>query len=57
MKSNSGGGSSNGHGKWRSKIVMLEKKVRNQRRQLLVFNTAAKPGLDNEESDGSDTSE
>ena len=33
---------------------MLEKKVRNQRRQLLVFNTAAKPGSDNEESDGSD---
>ena len=34
--------------------MMLEKKVRNQRRQLLVFNTAAKPGSDNEESDGSD---
>ena len=33
---------------------MLDKKVRNQKRQLLVFNTVAKPGLDDEESDGSD---
>ena len=33
---------------------MLEKKLRNHKRQLLLFNTAAKPGLDNEESDDSD---
>ena len=46
---NSGGGSNNGHGKWKSKISMLEKKVRNQKRQMLVFSTAAKPGSDNEE--------
>ena len=31
---------------------MLEKKVRNQKRQILVFSTAAKPGSDNEELDG-----
>ena len=35
------------------KDAMLEKKVSNQKRQLLVFNTAAKPGSDNEDSDGS----
>ena len=49
-----GGGRNNGHWKWKSKIEMLEKKVRNQKRQMLVFNTVAKPGLDDEESDGSD---
>ena len=38
------GGSNNGHRKWKSKIAMLEKKVRNQKRQFLVFNTAVKPG-------------
>ena len=32
---------------------MLDKKVSNQKRQMTVFNTAAKPGLDGEESDGS----
>ena len=32
---------------------MIEKKVRNQNRQLLVFNTTDKPGSDDEESDGS----
>ena len=31
------------------KDAMLEKKVSNQKRQLLVFNTAAKPGSDDEE--------
>ena len=31
---------------------MLEKKVRNQKRHLSVFNTAAKPGSDNEDLDG-----
>ena len=30
---------------------MFEKKVRNQKMQLLVYNTVAKPGLDDEESD------
>ena len=49
--SNSMGGSNNGQGEWKSKIVMLEKKLRNQKRQFSVFNTAAKPGLDDEESD------
>ena len=33
---------------------MLEKKVRNQNRKFSVFNTEAKPGSDNEESDDSD---
>ena len=33
---------------------MLEEKVRNQKRQLPVFNTMAKPGLDDEESYGSE---
>ena len=51
---NSGGGSNNVHVKWKSKITMLEKKVRNQKRHILVFNTASKPGSDDEESDGSD---
>ena len=32
---------------------MLEKKVSNKKRHLSVFNTAAKPGSDNEESDDS----
>ena len=32
---------------------MLDKKVSNQKRQMTVFNTAAKPGLDGEESDSS----
>ena len=31
---------------------MLEKKVGNQKMQLSVFNTAANPGSDDEESDG-----
>ena len=34
--------------------MMLEKKVMNQKRQLLVFNTTANPGSENEESDESD---
>ena len=51
-KSTSGGGINNG--KWKSKISMLEKKVKNQKRQLLVFNTADKPGSNDEESDGSE---
>ena len=33
---------------------MLEKKARNQKRQLSVFNTATKPGSDNEDLDGSE---
>ena len=33
---------------------MLEKKFKNQKRQLTVFNNTAKPGLDDEESDGLD---
>ena len=49
--SKSGGGRNNGQGKWKSKIVIIEKKIINQKRKLLVFNTAAKPGSDNEESD------
>ena len=49
-QSNSGGGSINRHGKCKSKISMLKKKVRNQKRQLSVFNTTAKPGSENEES-------
>ena len=31
---------------------MIEKKVRNQKRQLSDFNTAAKSGSDDEDSDG-----
>ena len=31
---------------------MVEKKARNKKSQLLVFNTAAKTGSDDEESDG-----
>ena len=54
LQHNSGGGSKNGHVKRKSKITMLEKKVRNQKRHILVFNTAAKPGSDDEESDGSE---
>ena len=42
------------NGKWKSKISMLEKKVRNQKSQLSVFNNAAKPGSDDEDSDGSE---
>ena len=45
-----GGGSNNG--KWKYKIVMLEKKFRNQKRQLSVFNTLDKPGSDDEDLDG-----
>ena len=52
--SSSGGGSNNGHGKWESDISMLEEKVINQKRQMSVFNTVDKPGLEDEESDGSD---
>ena len=33
---------------------MLEKKVRNQKRKLSVFNNAAKSGLNDENSDGLD---
>ena len=40
----SGGGRNNGHGKWKSNIAMPEKEGRNQKRQLSVFKTAAKPG-------------
>ena len=50
-KSNSGGGSNNGHGTWKSKIDMIEKKVRNHKRKLSVLNTGDNPGSDNEESD------
>ena len=34
---------------------MIGKKVGNPKRQMLVFNTAAKPGSDDEESDRSET--
>ena len=37
-----------------SKIYMIEKKFMNQKRHLLVFNNASKPGSYNEDSDGSD---
>ena len=47
---NSGGGDNNG--KWKSKISMLEKKVRNHKSRLSYFNTSDKPGPDDEESDG-----
>ena len=50
--SKSGGGGNNG--KWKSKIEMIEKEAKNQKRYLSIFNTAAKSGLDNEESDESD---
>ena len=53
INSKSGGGVNNGQGEWKSKITMLEKKVSNKKRHLSVFNTAAKPGSDNEESDDS----
>ena len=49
-----GGGIKNGHGEWKSKISTLEKKVRNQKRQLSVFITVDKPDSDDEESDGSE---
>ena len=48
------GGSNNGHLKRKFKIDMLEKKFRNQKRQLSVFNTADKPSSYNKELDGSD---
>ena len=48
-QSNSGRGIKNGHGKWKSKNSMLENNVSNQKRQLSVFNTEAKPGSDDEE--------
>ena len=51
--SKSGEGSNNGQGKWKSNITMLEKKVRNQKRKFLVFNTTDNPDSDNEESDDS----
>ena len=41
-------GSNNGQMKRKYKITMLEKKLGNQKRQLLVLNTAAKPGSDDE---------
>ena len=53
-KSNSRRGSNNGHGKWKSRIYMLDKKVRNQKKQMPDFNTAAKTGSYNEDSDGLD---
>ena len=52
--SRSGGGRNNGQGKWKYKIGMLENKLSNQKRQLLVLNTVDKPGSDDEESDDSD---
>ena len=33
-KPNSGGGRNNGYEKWKSKIAILEKNIRNQKRQL-----------------------
>ena len=48
------GGSNNGRGKWRSMTAMLENKVRNKKRQLLVLSTSSKPDSCNEESDDSD---
>ena len=45
------GGGNNGQGTWKSKIAMIEKKVKNQRRQLSVFNTVDRPGPDKKESD------
>ena len=49
--SKSGGGCNIGKVEWKSKIKMLEKKMNNQKRQLIVFNTVAKPCLDNKESE------
>ena len=43
--SNSGGCRNNGHSKWKYNITILDKKVMNQKRQMSVFNTEAKPGL------------
>ena len=57
VHSKSGVGGNNGQGKWNSKIVMPKKKVNNQKRQFVVFNTAAKPGSDNKESDDSEKEE
>ena len=51
-RSKSEGGGNDG--KLKSKIEILEKKAKNQKRQLSAFNTAAKYGLENEESDKSD---
>ena len=51
---NPGVGRNNGQGKWKSKIVMLEKKFKNHKIQLSVLNTSAKPASDNEESDDSE---
>ena len=42
--SDSGGGINNGRRKWKSKIEMLEKKVRNQKKNLPVFNNEATNG-------------
>ena len=50
--SKSGGGGNNG--KCKSNIAILEKKVRNQTRQLAVFNTVAKYVSENEDSYESD---
>ena len=49
-QSKSRGGRNNGHVKWRYKLSMLGKKVRNQKRYQLFFNTVYKPGSDDEES-------
>ena len=51
-QSNSGGDRNNVKRKY--KIAMLEKKFRNQKSQLSVFNTAANPGSDDGESDRSE---
>ena len=53
-QTNCGGANNNVHGKWKSRISMLENKARNQKRQMLVFNNTAKPGSDDEESDVSE---
>ena len=45
------GGDNNGQRKFNSNISMLEKNVKNQKRQLAVFITLSKPISDNEESD------
>ena len=45
------GGDNNGQRKWNSKISMLEKNVKNQKRHLAVFITVSKPSSDNEDSD------
>ena len=49
--SRSGRGRNNGKEKWKSKILMLDKKLRNQKSQLSFFSTVAKPSSDNEDSD------